>query len=238
MAFDLIRGQTVKIFRIAFIAFFGLERFIYGFLKFILPVTASWMPTVVTLAWIPLLLVGLAMLIFRRWKGVTAIALAFGLQAIWSAPVIGSRPLYWAMTQGFRFHAWPSDRYLQRCDLKNFLKDDVTYRVGDCHDCYQFLDEPFYECVFYDASGEISLPASERNREWWNLMPNSRDRTLNPMGRTVHLFGNFYFADVISMNVWVDLKRAQMSEICEAAGGKIEAAGGKIEDWVCVKGSG
>jgi len=228
VVFDLIRGLTVKILGIAFVVFFGLERFIYGFLKFILPVTASWMPTVTTLAWMPLLLVACAMLIFRQWKVVTAIALAFGLQAVFSAPIAGSRPLYWAVAQGFRLHAWPSDQYLQRCDLKNFVKDGLTYPVGDCHDCYQFLDEPFYECVVYDASGEILLPASQRNREWWNLIPNSRDRALNPRGRTVHLFGNFYFADVISRNVWVDLKRAQMSEICGAAGGRIEG-------WMCVK---
>ena len=172
------------------IVLFAANWFVSGFLTSLMPTVAYWIPWICLACWIPLFFIFLGALFRGRWKGAAIVSTALMLDAFCFAKIQFVEPVrFWFFAQGFRIHAFPAKDYLSRCRLTEFVEKGVKQTVGTC--------ESFgagYYFVFYDTTGEIALPLSQRTPEWndamWHHPPKGVLR--DSADRAAHLFGSFY----------------------------------------------
>ena len=107
-------------------------------------------------------------------------------------------PLYWVHVLGFRIHASPIEKYLSGCRLTEFVEKGVKQKVGECE--ASGSSDTIVYVVFYDTTGELALPASQRTAEWkdamWDYPP--RGVLRDGSDRAAPLFGNFYLVAILS----------------------------------------
>jgi len=188
-----------NVLRILFVLVFGFQWFIWGFLLFPARDAAGWFKTILFLTEVPLHLACVAMLLRRQWKNAATIALALGLSVVCSLQVMSATPWVWFVAQGFRIHAWPIERYLQRCELTDFAEAGIKQTVGNCHNCYGVVYAPVAYCIYYDTTGEIAAPLPRRTPEWRDAMYHyqPRDVIRDEERRAYRLFGHFYLLAIL-----------------------------------------
>lgn len=160
-----------------------------------LPIPSVWPVGIMFACWIPLFFFSLSALFRRNWKTVAVFAATWVLALL---PLLKVEPVErfrgWLYVQGFRIHASPVEDYLSRCRLTEFVEQGAKQTVGECEwDGDAVYDDVVY-VVFYDTTGEIALPLSQRTPEWMDAMYNySPIKVLRESeDRAEHLIGSFY----------------------------------------------
>jgi hypothetical protein len=131
----------------------------------------------------------LCALILRRWKSVALYCAA--LAWLFFVPPPATKPFHWLVVQGFRIHASPVKDYLSKCRLVEFVENGVNQTVGIC----QGADMGSYiRSVYYDTTGELALPSSERTPEWkLAIRPFASNKAfVNSDPHARHLINSFY----------------------------------------------
>jgi hypothetical protein len=132
--------------------------------------------------------------LFRhRWKALAIFSATWLLAFLCVAkPESVERLRFWLLVQGFRIHAFPAEEYLSRCRLTEFVENNVKQKFGQCKS-WGLGDYTAY-VVFYDTTGEIAAPVSDRTPEWkdatYDYSP--RDVLREKEGRAKRLSREFY----------------------------------------------
>jgi hypothetical protein len=169
-----------------------------SFLSYPLPTLSDWLVWIFLACWIPLFIFSLSALLRRNWKAVAIFSATWVLGYL---PFAEFEPVdrfrFWLSQQGFRIHASPVEDYLSKCRLTEFIEKGVRQTVGLCEVSGGAAITYF---VFYDTTGEIALPLSQRTPEWkdamWHYPPKGVLR--DSEDRAGHLFGNFYRVDILA----------------------------------------
>jgi hypothetical protein len=170
-----------------------------SFLSYLLPTLSCWFNWTFLACWIPLFFFSISALFRRKWK---AVAIFSATWALASLPFIEIKPVaeirFWLFVQGFRIHASPVEDYLSKCRLTEFIERGVKQKVGEC-EASGSSDTVVY-VVFYDTTGELALPVSQRTAEWKDAMWDYPPRGVLRDGgdRAEPLFGNFYLVAIFS----------------------------------------
>jgi hypothetical protein len=161
--------------------------FASAFLVYPLPTVSDALYDLSWLCWFFIIFVSLGILLLRRWIAVAIFAAAW----IWLfyGPSHGpGESFFWLTKQGFHFHASPVKAYLSRCRLVEFAENGTKQTVGFCEN-NQTSTIDFI--VYYDTTGEFSLPLSQRTSEWKQAMSQlARDEILER--RAYRFFEDFY----------------------------------------------
>jgi hypothetical protein len=133
----------------------------------------------------------LSALFRRRWKAVAIFVVAWVAVTLSFLEV--TEPFSWLRRQGFRIHAFPAKEYLSGCRLTEFVEKGVKQTVGSCEDWGVVYESTAY-IVFYDTTGEIALPVSQRTPEWKDAMYDYSPKKVlrDSEGRAERLSGDFY----------------------------------------------
>jgi len=185
---------TVARLKYILVGLFAANWFVSGFLTSLTPTVAYWIPWICLACWIPLFCVFLGALFRRSWKGAAIVLTALLLDVFCFAKPQSVESLrFWFFAKGFRIHAFPAKDYLSGCHLTEFVEDGVKQTVGTRESWgagYEYTDY----FAFYDTTGEIALPLSQRTPEWkdamWHHPPKRALR--DSADRAAHLFGSFY----------------------------------------------
>ena len=136
--------------------------------------------------------------VYRLWWKEFAIYLA--ILAVVLLPLYQARlgidlSLRWLYVIGFRIHASPLEQYLSRCHLIRFSENGREQSVGKCETLPSLSSEE-YVVVFYDSTGELMLPISQRTPEWTAAMRQAGEgfTLAETEGRAFYMYGNFYDA--------------------------------------------
>jgi len=169
------------------------------FLTYLLPTVSYWLLLISFACWIPLFFFSLSALFRRSWKAVAIFSATWMLAFLHFAelePVGQFR--FWLYVQGFRIHVAPVEDYLSKCRLTEFIERGVKQKVGEC-EASGSSDTVVY-VVFYDTTGELALPVSQRTAEWKDAMWDYPPRGVLRDGgdRAEPLFGNFYRVAIFS----------------------------------------
>ena len=139
--------------------------------------------------WFFLFFFTLSAIVRRRW-GQTAIFVA-AWAWMFFAPPFAQAPLPWLAAQGFGIQARSAEAYLSTCELFQFTETGTQRTFGVCGGADRGT---VFTQIFYDPSGEIASPLSERTPEWRRAMEQRlATRPLlekNVVGR--HFLGDFY----------------------------------------------
>jgi hypothetical protein len=158
-----------------------------AFLTYLLPSLSYSLYDIRLACWFFVFFFTLNALFRRRWKTIAIFSAAW----VWFffTPYKFNEPFFWLMSEGFRVHASPVDDYLSRCELVEFVENGAKQTVGSCESTG--MTSPIDYIVYYDTTGEIALPFSQRTPEWKQAMSRlARDEVLQHSGWK--LFGNFY----------------------------------------------
>ena len=160
-----------------------------AFLFYPLPNVSGWLwPFISLICWFFIFFISVGVLMLRRWTAVAIFAAGWIWLFFGPSPGPGGST-YWLMKQGFRVHASPVKDYLSKCELVEFTEGGTQQTVGFCEGT-EVLGV-FDALVYYDTTGEFSLPLSQRTPEWKQAMSKlARDEVLELRGDL--LFGNFY----------------------------------------------
>jgi hypothetical protein len=156
--------------------------------------SAGWLVWMFLASWIPLLFFSLSALFRRNWRAVAVFSATWVL-ALW--PLLEVEPVerfrFWLLVQGFRIHTSPVEDYLSRCRLTEFVEKGAKQTVGECESNGGVYDNAAY-VVFYDTTGEIALPVSQRTPEWMDAMYHYSPKKVlrDSEDRADHLIGKFY----------------------------------------------
>jgi hypothetical protein len=175
--------------------FAPMSQYASHFLTYFLPTFSDWLLLIGVACWIPMFFFTLSALFRRQWRAVVILAAAWLVVVL---PYVKIRePLYWVHVLGFRIHASPIEKYLAGCRLTEFVEKGVKQTVGLCE------GSPYAAVsyvVFYDTTGELALPLSQRTPEWrdamWHYPPKGVLR--DSENRAMHLFGNFYRVGILA----------------------------------------
>lgn len=170
-----------------------------SFLSHLLPTLSHWLIGISLACWIPLFFVSLSALLRRKWKAAAVFSVTWVLASL---PFLQIEPVteirFWLFLQGFRIHASPVGSYLSKCRLTEFIEKGVKQKVGECE--ASGSSDTIVYVVFYDTTGELALPVSQRTTEWkdamWDYPP--RGVLRDGSDRAAHLFGNFYLVAILS----------------------------------------
>jgi hypothetical protein len=155
---------------------------------------AFWLDWMFLACWIPLFFFSLSALFRRNWRAVTIFSATWALALL---PLLDVEPVerfrFWLLVQGFRIHASPVEDYLSRCRLTEFVEKGTKQRVGECESSGGVNDNAAY-VVFYDTTGEIALPVSQRTPEWMDAMYHYSPKKVlrDSEDRADPLIGKFY----------------------------------------------
>jgi len=162
-----------------------------AFLTYLMPTFAARLPWIGFACWFPAFFFSLSALFRKRWK---AFAIFSATWVVFALPLLGVEQQFsWLRAQGFRIHAFPVEGYLSGCRLTEFVEKGLKQTVGDCESWGVVYDNVAY-VVFYDTTGEIALPVSQRTPEWKDAMYNYSPKKVlrDSEGRAEHLSGSFY----------------------------------------------
>jgi hypothetical protein len=81
--------------------------------------------------------------------------------------------------------------------LTDFIEKGVKQTVGEC-EASGVVYGPIADVVFYDTTGELALPISQRTPEWKDAMWHYPAKKVLRDGedRAEPLFGNFYRVEI------------------------------------------
>jgi hypothetical protein len=165
------------------------------FLSYSLPIHAVWPAVIFFACWIPLLFFSLSALFRRNWKAVAVFSATWVLALL---PLLEVEPVvrfrFWLYVQGFRIHTSPLEDYLSGCRLTEFVEQGTKQTVGECELDGDAVYDDFVYVVFYDTTGEIALPLSQRTPEWMDAMYHYSPKKVlrESQDRAEHLNGSFY----------------------------------------------
>jgi hypothetical protein len=104
--------------------------YVSAFLTYVMPTFAAWLPWIGLACCIPAFFISLSALVRRRWREVAAFAVSWVAVTLSFLDV--NEPFNWLRRQGFSVHAFPTEQYLSRCRLTEFVEKGVKQTVGSC----------------------------------------------------------------------------------------------------------
>jgi hypothetical protein len=175
-------------FRFALAIFVAAGWYTSAFLTYLLPAFSDLLLWIGIACWLPMFFLSLSALFRRQWSAVAIFSAAWLVAAL---PFLGVADQFnWLLVQGLRIRASSIEEYLSQCRLTEFVESGVKQTVGLCENS----DGPVTHFVFYDTTGELASPLSQRTPEWkgamWHYPPQWVLR--DSEDRAVRLFGNFY----------------------------------------------
>lgn len=166
------------------------------FLNYLLPAFSYWLVWICLACWIPIFFFSLGALLRRDRKAISIFSATWVLASLYFLEPVGQFR-FRLLVQGFRMHASPVGDYLSKCRLTEFMENGIKQTVGECE--ASGSDDSITYFVFYDTTGELALPASQRTAEWkdamWDYPP--REVLRDGEDRAEPLFGNFYRVGIL-----------------------------------------
>ena len=175
-------------FRFTVVIFVAVSWYASAFLTYLLPALSDLLLWIGTACWLPMFLFSLSVLFRRRWKAVAIFSAAWLVAAL---PFLGVADQFnWLLVQGLRIRASPIEEYLSGCRSTEFVESGGKQTVGLCEKSGGSVTY----FLFYDTTGELALPLSQRTPEWKGAMWHSSPQWVlrDSENRAVRLFGNFY----------------------------------------------
>jgi hypothetical protein len=165
---------------------------LYGglFLHYLWRSLSDWLTDITGVCLLAILFFSLRALFQRRWKEFAIFSATLVIAFLPGLGVKGHAD--WLFAEGFRIHASPSEEYLSRCKLIEFVEKGTKQTVGECES--HGLYSGYAHTVIYDTTGELLLPVSHRTQDWQHAMSEfySEEVLNSSEGRTRHIFGDFY----------------------------------------------
>jgi hypothetical protein len=138
-----------------------------AFLTYLMPDFAFWLLWIGLACCFLMFFFSLSALFRRRWKAVAVFAVAWVAVTPYYLGV--TKPFGRLLRQGFRVHLVLAQEYLSGCQLTEFVEKGVKQTVGLCETWIAVYQTAAY-LVFYDTTGQIALPVSQKTPEWNDAM--------------------------------------------------------------------